>query len=102
MHLIIPAITPIQEQFGVTAGTASLLISATLWGIAGSTLFFGVFADRFGRRPMLMVGMALFVLGSVMGEFGDSAAIVIAGRVVQGVGGAHRYGDFARGDPRSL
>ncbi len=88
MHLIIPAITPIQEQFGITAGTAGLLISGTLWGIAVSTLFFGVFADRFGRRPMLMLGMGLFVVGSVMGEFGDSAAMVIMGRVVQGVGGA--------------
>ena len=88
MHLIIPAITPIQYHFGISHGTAAMLISATLWGIAGSTLFFGVFADRFGRRPMLMIGMALFVAGSVMGEFGDTATIVILGRVIQGIGGA--------------
>jgi len=88
MHLIIPAITPIQQQFGITAGTASLLISATLWGIASSTLFFGVLADRFGRRPMLMLGIGLFVIGSLMGELGDSASMVIAGRVVQGIGGS--------------
>lgn len=88
MHLIIPAITPIQMEFGITASTAALLISATLWGIAFSTLFFGVLADRFGRRPMLMAGMGLFVAGSVMGEFGNSAEIVIIGRVVQGIGGA--------------
>ena len=88
MHLIIPAITPIQFEFGLDAGTAALLISGTLWGIAGSTLFFGAFADRFGRRSMLIIGMGVFVLGSVMGLYGESAAMVIAGRIVQGIGGA--------------
>ena len=88
MHLIIPAITPIQFEFGLDAGTAALLISGTLWGIAGSTLFFGAFADRFGRRSMLIIGMGVFVLGSVMGLYGESAAMVIAGRIVQGIGWA--------------
>ena len=88
MHLIIPAITPIQFEFGIDAGTAALLISGTLWGIAGSTLFFGAFADRFGRRAMLIIGMGVFVVGSLMGQFGDSAPVVIAGRIIQGIGGA--------------
>lgn len=88
MHLIIPAITPIQSKFGITAGTASLLISGTLWGIALSTLIFGAFADRFGRRPILILGLILYVLGSAMGSFGQDAWFVIAGRVVQGIGGA--------------
>ena len=88
MHLIIPAITPIQFHFGLDAGTAALLISGTLWGIAGSTLFFGALADRFGRRIMLLIGMGIFVLGSVMGLYGESAAMVITGRITQGIGGA--------------
>ena len=88
MHLIIPAITPIQIEFGIDAGMAALLISGTLWGIAGSTLFFGAFADRFGRRIMLIIGMGVFVLGSVIGLYGDSAGMVITGRIIQGVGGA--------------
>ena len=88
MHLIIPAITPIQFEFGIDAGTAALLISGTLWGIAGSTLFFGAFADRYGRRSMLIIGMGIFVLGSIMGLYGESAAVVILGRVIQGIGGA--------------
>jgi DHA1 family bicyclomycin/chloramphenicol resistance-like MFS transporter len=88
MHLIIPAITPIQFEFGIDAGMAALLISGTLWGIAGSTLFFGAFADRFGRRIMLLIGMGVFVMGSVIGLYGESAGMVIAGRIIQGVGGA--------------
>lgn len=88
MHLIIPAITPIKDEFGITASEAALLISATLWGIAASTLFFGVLADRYGRRPMLVIGLVLFVIGSLMGMFGQSAGVVIAGRVVQGIGGS--------------
>lgn len=88
MHLIIPAIAPIKEYFGISAATAALLVSATLGGIAISTLFFGLLADRFGRRPMLMIGVACFVVGSLMGTFGETAGLVIAGRVVQGIGGS--------------
>ncbi len=88
MHLIIPAIAPIKVYFGISAATAALLVSATLGGIAISTLFFGLLADRFGRRPMLMAGVACFVVGSLMGTFGESAGLVIAGRVVQGIGGS--------------
>ncbi len=88
MHLIIPAIAPIKEAFGISASTAALMVSATLGGIAVSTLFFGLLADRFGRRPMLMAGIGLFLLGSLMGALGNSASMVIAGRVVQGIGGS--------------
>lgn len=88
MHLIIPAITPIQQEFGASAGIASLLISATMWGIAASTLFFGAYADRFGRRPILLIGLALFFGGSALGWVGQNEYAVIAGRVIQGVGGA--------------
>ncbi|MDX1581356.1 MAG: MFS transporter, partial [Alphaproteobacteria bacterium] len=88
MHLIIPAIKPIQLDYGVGGGTASLLISATLWGIAAATLFYGILADRFGRRPMLLWGLVLFAAGSVLGMVGWSADAVIAGRVIQGIGGA--------------
>ncbi len=86
MHLIVPAITPIQQAFGIDAGTAALLISGTLWGIAGSTLFFGAFADRYGRRPMLIIGLFLFIIGSVIGYVAPTSELVIAGRVVQGIG----------------
>ena len=88
MHLIIPAITPIQFEFGIDAGMAALLISGTLWGIAGSTLFFGAFADRYGRRLMLIIGIGLFLVGSLMGLYGNSASVVILGRVIQGIGGS--------------
>jgi DHA1 family bicyclomycin/chloramphenicol resistance-like MFS transporter len=88
MHLIIPAIAPIREAFGISSSTASLMISATLAGIAVATLFFGLLADRFGRRPMLLGGTILYVIGSTMGILGPNAEIVIAGRVIQGIGGA--------------
>ncbi|MGE0668055.1 MAG: multidrug effflux MFS transporter [Sphingomonadales bacterium] len=88
MHLIIPAIAPIRSAFGISSSTASLMISATLAGIAVATLFFGLLADRFGRRPMLLGGSVLYVAGSVMGIVGQTAEMVIAGRVIQGIGGA--------------
>lgn len=88
MHLIIPAIAPIRASFGISSSTAALMISATLAGIAVATLFFGLLADRYGRRPMLLGGTVLYLIGSLLGTFGPNAETVIAGRVVQGVGGA--------------
>ena len=48
----------------------------------------GRIADRVGRRRVFFVGSALFLLGSAMAGSASSAAMLIAARVVQAVGGA--------------
>ena len=48
----------------------------------------GKLGDRFGRRRMLMFGLAAFVTGSVLAALSGSAASLLLARVVQGVGGA--------------
>jgi EmrB/QacA subfamily drug resistance transporter len=48
----------------------------------------GRIADRFGRRRVFFVGLALFLLGSVISGAAPSAAVLIAARIVQAVGGA--------------
>lgn len=47
---------------------------------------FGVASDRFGRKPVIVAGLVLFILGSVIAALADSIYWVIFGRVVQGAG----------------
>jgi MFS transporter, DHA1 family, multidrug resistance protein len=54
--------------------------------MAFSTLAYGTFADRYGRRPVLLIGLSLFLAGSVVSALAGSFAILLIGRLVQSVG----------------
>jgi MFS family permease len=47
---------------------------------------YGAASDRFGRKPVIVFGLLLFVLGSAVAAMADSIHVVIAGRVLQGAG----------------
>jgi EmrB/QacA subfamily drug resistance transporter len=55
---------------------------------ASMLLVWGSIADRFGRRRMLVIGLAIFIVASVWAGITDSAESMILARVVQGLGGA--------------
>ncbi|MEO1576636.1 MAG: MFS transporter, partial [Pseudomonadota bacterium] len=74
---------------GLRGATAFLVgVSVGAYGITQALLQipFGVASDRFGRRPVLLVGLAIFALGGALAAFGDHIGWVIAGRIVQGAG----------------
>jgi EmrB/QacA subfamily drug resistance transporter len=69
--------------------------AATEWVVAGYGLTFAVFlitagrlADRYGRRSVFCAGLALFVLASAACGLAPSAAVLVAARLAQGLGGA--------------
>lgn len=75
-----------QELAGVTPLLAGLFISSyALTQIILQPLF-GSLSDHFGRKVTITIGMALFVVGSLMIAFTDSIYFAIWGRVVQGAG----------------
>jgi len=47
---------------------------------------YGMLSDRFGRKPLIMVGMLIFMLGSVICAMADSIEMMILGRAIQGMG----------------
>lgn len=63
-------------------------MSADILALASTLTFAGTLADRFGRRRIMMLGDLVMVAGSVICALSDSVALLIAGRVVQGVGSA--------------
>lgn len=62
-------------------------MSAYFIAVAVSQLFWGPLSDQFGRRPVIILGMALFVIGSVFCLFAQTIEALIAARVLQAAGG---------------
>ena len=65
---------------------AQLVVSAFFLGLGLGQMFYGPLSDRFGRKPAIQVGLGIFVLGSVLSIFSNSFPMMLAGRVLQGLG----------------
>lgn len=88
MQIFVPALPAIQAGFGVPVATAQLAFSLSTLAIAFSILICGPLSDRFGRRPVLIAGLGLFLAGSALAAAAPSITVLILGRIVQAAGGA--------------
>jgi DHA1 family bicyclomycin/chloramphenicol resistance-like MFS transporter len=86
IHLFFPLIPVVKVEFQLTDALAQLSFSFGVFGMAFSTLAYGTFADRYGRRPVLLIGLSLFLVGSVVSALAGSFAILLIGRLIQSVG----------------
>jgi DHA1 family 2-module integral membrane pump EmrD-like MFS transporter len=84
--LFAPSLPAIASFFGQSAAHTQLTISLFLLGFAFSQLFYGPVSDSYGRKPLLMLGTLLFILGSIICLFSDSFEGICFGRVIQGIG----------------
>jgi DHA1 family bicyclomycin/chloramphenicol resistance-like MFS transporter len=82
--LYLPALPALTEGFGAPMSQAQLTLSALLLAFGSSQLIWGPMSDRFGRRPILLWGLAAYTLASIGSTFAPSMALLIAWRVVQG------------------
>ncbi len=87
MHLVIPALPATARALHVSAGTIQLTITLYLIGLAAGQLAYGPISDRFGRRPVLLAGLALFTLAGLATALAPSAAWLILARILQSIGG---------------
>lgn len=87
MHVIIPALPATARAMGMSIASTQLTITLYLIGLAVGQLFYGPVSDRFGRRPVLLVGLSLFTAASVVTACAPNAAVLIASRIVQSIGG---------------
>jgi DHA1 family bicyclomycin/chloramphenicol resistance-like MFS transporter len=87
MQVFLPALPAIQEDFAVGAATAQLVFSLSAFAIAVATLFYGPLSDRVGRRPALLGGLVVYLLGSLACTIAPSILTLIFGRIVQAAGG---------------
>jgi DHA1 family bicyclomycin/chloramphenicol resistance-like MFS transporter len=86
IHLFFPVIPVIKADFQLTNALAQLAFSIGIFGMAFSTLAYGAFADRYGRRPVLLIGLSLFLLGNMISALAGSFTMLLIGRLVQSIG----------------
>ncbi len=88
MQIYLPAVPAIQVDFAITPSLAQMPLSLSMVAIAFATLLYGPLSDRHGRRPLLLFGLALFVVGSVVCTVAPNIWVLVGGRIAQAAGGA--------------
>ncbi len=88
MQILLPALPVIKETFAVSDDVAQLTLSLSMFAIAVGTLFYGPLSDKYGRKPVIMSGMVITLLGSIFCFVASSIELLILGRFVQAFGGA--------------
>ena len=81
----LPAFAGIASSLDASAVQLQQTLSAYLLGFAVMGLFHGALADSFGRKPVVLVGVALFTLASIGCALAPNIATLIAFRALQGV-----------------
>ena len=88
MQILLPAVPVIKETFEVSNDIAQLTLSLSMLAIAFGTLVYGPLSDKYGRRPIMFVGIAITIIGSIFCWLADSITWLIVGRFIQAFGGA--------------
>jgi MFS transporter, DHA1 family, multidrug resistance protein len=88
INSVVPSMPAIEHAFSTDYGSVQLILSLFLAAVAVSQIIIGPLSDRFGRRPVLLVGFAIFVAACAASPFAHSIEALIAMRVVQGAAAA--------------
>jgi len=87
LNVFVPSMPALPAAFGTGHATVQLTLSLYLVGVAVGQLAYGPLSDRFGRRPVLLGGLGLYVLASIACALAPSIGLLILGRVAQALGG---------------
>ncbi len=85
VYITQPVLPVLETEFRVAARTASLSVSAVILGIALANLPFGILADRYAIKPILLAGGTVITATSLLCAATDQFALLVAARFVQGL-----------------
>lgn len=86
MHAVLPALPEIAHVFAIPDDRIGYAVTFYLAGFASMQLVIGPLSDRFGRRPMIIVGLSLFLAATVLCLLVSDAAWLFVARTLQAVG----------------
>ena len=85
--LYLPALPSISKYYGTTDNIANITMVAFTAALAVASLLWGPISDKYGRKPIVTAGSALYFAGSLLCVFAPSISFMIVFRVLQAVGG---------------
>jgi DHA1 family bicyclomycin/chloramphenicol resistance-like MFS transporter len=88
IDMYLPALPRISSDLRASTSSVQLSLTACFVGLAVGQLVIGAASDRFGRKRPLGVGLLLFIGASLACAFAPGIALLIACRVLQGIGGS--------------
>ncbi len=86
VHMMIPALHAIQIDLAVSQGLAQATLALVMVVMGFSTIVYGGLSDQWGRKPVLLGGLALYVIGSELSYIAPDIWTLLAGRMLQGIG----------------
>ena len=86
IDLYLPALPEMAEEFGASKALVNLTLAGFFLVFSVGIVFFGPFVDKYGRKRMLLVGAAIYLLGSIGCAFSGTIYVLIAFRLVQALG----------------
>ncbi|MBY0377057.1 MAG: multidrug effflux MFS transporter, partial [Gammaproteobacteria bacterium] len=105
----VPSLPAIVHSLDTTTQAVKWTIAIYLLGFASLQLVYGPLSDRFGRKPILLLGFGIGIIGSLVCTLADTITLLLLGRLIQGMGvGSYATlirsiaQDFYQGEPESL
>lgn len=87
MHMFVPALPDAANALHVSSTSMQMTISVYIVGLAVGQLIYGPLSDSLGRRPMLLIGLALYTAAGLAAALATSIDVLIAARLFQALGG---------------
>ena len=86
LNILVPALPGLITRLNTDTGTVQLTLSLYLLSLATAQLLLGPLSDRFGRRPVVLAGLALAAVASLAAIAANSIGALIGVRIVQAIG----------------
>lgn len=87
MNIFIPSMPGMVRAFDTDVATVQLTLTLYLVGVAFGQLVYGPLSDYYGRRPLLLAGVALYTVSALVASLAQSIEVLIVARIAQSLGG---------------
>lgn len=86
MQVLVPSLPAMGRDLGASTAHVQLTVTLYLLGVGAGQLVYGPLSDRFGRRPLLMGGLALYAVASLAAALAGGIGALVVARVIQSIG----------------
>ncbi len=86
IDLYLPAFLQIEEGLGATSAQVQQTLTAFLLGLCLGMLFYGSLSDKYGRRPLILLGSLIYTVTSIIGAYSSSIEALLYARFFQAIG----------------